>query len=78
MVVVLHPYLQRIIAHVLVAHVHYPEPCRNYPRDRDVGIGTKLWKAGMDRVYLPFYRSFMIKDQGEHSPSSALTTGLQR
>jgi hypothetical protein len=39
--------------------------CRNYPGDRDVGIGTKLWKTGMDRVYLPFYRSFMIKDQGE-------------
>ncbi|CAL5220530.1 g2563 [Coccomyxa viridis] len=36
----------------------------NYPKDRDVGIGTKLWKTGMDRVYLPFYRSFMVKDQG--------------
>jgi len=39
--------------------------CRNYPKDRDVGFGTKLWKTGMDRVYLPFYRSLMIKDQGE-------------
>ena len=38
--------------------------CRNYPKDRDVGLGTKLWKTGMDRVYLPFYRSFMVKDQG--------------
>ena len=39
--------------------------CRNYPKDRDVGFGTKLWKTGMDGVYLPFYRSLMIKDQGE-------------
>ena len=39
--------------------------CRNYPVDRDVGFGTKAWKTGMDRIYLPFYRSFMIKDKGE-------------
>lgn len=45
--------------------------CRNYPHDRDVGFGTKLWKTGMDRVYLPFYRSFMIKDQGEAWQSSS-------
>ncbi|CAK0783545.1 hypothetical protein CVIRNUC_006744 [Coccomyxa viridis] len=36
----------------------------NYPGDRDVGFGTKAWKTGMDRIYLPFYRSFMIKDKG--------------
>ena len=37
-----------------------------------MGLGTKLWKTGMDRVYLPFYRSFMIKDQGKDNVTSAL------
>ncbi len=44
--------------------------CRNYPGDRDVGFGTKAWKTGMDRIYLPFYRSFMIKDKGERIAQS--------
>ena len=26
--------------------------------------GTQAWKFGMDRVYLPFYKRFMIKDKG--------------
>mmetsp|Transcript_12718 Transcript_12718/g.25146 ORF Transcript_12718/g.25146 Transcript_12718/m.25146 type:complete len:103 (+) Transcript_12718:566-874(+) len=30
----------------------------NYPK-RDVPKGTRLWKFGMDRVYGPFYRTFM-------------------
>ncbi len=34
----------------------------NYPGDAPAG--TQLWKFGMDRVYLPFYRTFMIKDKG--------------
>lgn len=24
-----------------------------------------MWKFGMDRVYLPFYRNLMIKDKGK-------------
>ncbi len=35
----------------------------NYPR-QGTSTGTKLWKFGMDRVYAPFYRNFMIKDKG--------------
>ena len=43
----------------------------NYP-ETDVGgkgearvqipLGTKAWKFGMDRVYLPFYRRAMVRD----------------
>lgn len=42
----------------------------NYP-ETDVGegearvqipLGTKAWKFGMDRVYLPFYRKAMVRD----------------
>ncbi len=28
---------------------------------------TQAWKFGMDRIYGPFYRSFMIKDRGERA-----------
>mmetsp|Transcript_20638 Transcript_20638/g.29858 ORF Transcript_20638/g.29858 Transcript_20638/m.29858 type:complete len:215 (-) Transcript_20638:144-788(-) len=34
----------------------------NYPSNDNVPALTKLWKFGMDQVYLPFYRNFMIKD----------------
>ena len=35
----------------------------NYPGS-GTPRGTKAWKFGMDRVYLPFYKKFMIKDKG--------------
>ena len=35
----------------------------NYPGS-GTPRGTQAWKFGMDRVYLPFYKSFMIKDKG--------------
>lgn len=35
----------------------------NYP-PAGTAFGTRLWKFGMDKVYLPFYRRFMIKDPG--------------
>ena len=35
----------------------------NYP-STGVGNRVKLWKFGMDRVYLPFYKRFMIADKG--------------
>jgi len=31
----------------------------------EVPLGTKLWKAGMDKVYLPFYKNFMVGREGE-------------
>jgi hypothetical protein len=30
-----------------------------------VPVGTALWKLGMDRVYLPFYKRFMVGKSGE-------------
>ncbi|EIE18708.1 hypothetical protein COCSUDRAFT_20322 [Coccomyxa subellipsoidea C-169] len=38
--------------------------CLNYPSQ--VPGGTKLFKFGMDRIYLPVYRNFMIKEKGEY------------
>lgn len=35
----------------------------NYPGS-GTPKGTQAWKFGMDRVYLPFYKRFMIKDKG--------------
>jgi hypothetical protein len=35
----------------------------NYPEGDNIPLGTRLWKFGMDRVYLPFYRNFMVRDR---------------
>ena len=35
----------------------------NYPDGKEtLPLGTKAWKFGMDRVYLPFYRKAMVTD----------------
>ena len=39
----------------------------NYPGS-GTPKGTQAWKFGMDRVYLPFYKNFMIKDKGNCPP----------
>ena len=39
----------------------------NYPGS-GTPKGTQAWKFGMDRVYLPFYKNFMIKDKGDCHP----------
>ena len=39
----------------------------NYPGS-GTPKGTQAWKFGMDRVYLPFYKNFMIKDKGNCRP----------
>lgn len=28
-----------------------------------IPIGSRLWKKGMDKVYLPFFKNFMVKDR---------------
>ena len=33
-------------------------------RASNLAIGTRAWKFGMDRIYLPFYRTFMIREKG--------------
>jgi hypothetical protein len=35
----------------------------NYP-STGTPRNVQLWKFGMDRVYLPFYKRFMIADKG--------------
>lgn len=42
----------------------------NYPGE-DVPQGTWLWKQGMDRVYLPFYKSFMIDSPSKFDAAMA-------
>ena len=31
-----------------------------------IPIGSRLWKFGMDRIYKPFYKNFMIQDRTEY------------
>jgi hypothetical protein len=33
------------------------------PSVSSVPVGSKLWKKGMDKIYLPFYKKFMVKDR---------------
>lgn len=35
----------------------------SYPTETP--FGTKIWKWGMDKVYLPFYKRFMVTDRGQ-------------
>ena len=35
-----------------------------YPKS-GTPFGTQLWKFGMDQIYAPFYKSFMIGDKGK-------------
>ena len=41
------------------------ENLRRLPRV-PVPLGTRLWKFGMDQVYLPFYRRAMIRDRNRY------------
>lgn len=36
------------------------------PRVDSIPIGSKLWKRGMDKVYLPFFKTFMIKNRSRY------------
>lgn len=31
-----------------------------------IPIGSRLWKNGMDQVYLPFFKNFMVKDRSRY------------
>lgn len=35
----------------------------NYP-SAGTSLGTRAWKFGMDAIYGPFYKAFMIHDRG--------------
>lgn len=36
------------------------------PSVEKVPLGSRLWKFGMDKVYLPFYKNFMIKNRDKY------------
>jgi hypothetical protein len=36
------------------------------PRVDFIPLGSKLWKRGMDMVYHPFFKSFMVKDRSRY------------
>jgi hypothetical protein len=31
-----------------------------------IPVGSRLWKKGMDSIYLPFYKNFMIKNRTKY------------
>jgi hypothetical protein len=33
------------------------------PSVESIPLGSALWKQGMDRIFLPFYKNFMVKDR---------------
>jgi len=35
----------------------------NYPDSNEIPFGTKVWKFGMDKVYLPFYKRLMVTNR---------------
>lgn len=67
-----------------VVYVHHPSGVLfvtdlfwNYP-GKAVPPGTFVWKQGMDKVYLPFYKSFMLKrkDKFEERLRTVLSWGF--
>mmetsp|Transcript_15897 Transcript_15897/g.38970 ORF Transcript_15897/g.38970 Transcript_15897/m.38970 type:complete len:151 (+) Transcript_15897:707-1159(+) len=40
------------------------------PSVESIPLGSKLWKFGMDKIYLPFYKNFMIKDETKYNEVS--------
>ncbi|CAJ1960921.1 unnamed protein product [Cylindrotheca closterium] len=42
------------------------------PSVESIPFGSKLWKFGMDKVYLPFYKKFMINDERKYSEVSKI------
>ena len=56
--------LQVIFLHIPTGTLVVTDLFWNYPA-KDVPFGTWLWKQGMDRIYLPFYNTFMIKNKGK-------------
>lgn len=36
------------------------------PPVSSIPIGSRLWKKGMDNIFLPFYKNFMVKDRTKY------------
>ena len=48
-----------------VPNSHLEESAKDWelaPSVDGIPIGSRLWKQGMDKIYLPFYKKFMVKD----------------
>ncbi|KAL3912620.1 MAG: hypothetical protein SGARI_001061 [Bacillariaceae sp.] len=45
------------------SHLEGPKDWELAPSVNGIPIGSRLWKQGMDKVYLPFYKNFMVKNQ---------------
>lgn len=43
----------------------------NYPA-QGTSTRTRIWKAGMDKLFAPFYFNLMIKDRGTPAPSACM------
>jgi len=37
------------------------------PSVDSIPLGTQLWKQAMDKIYLPFYKNFMVKDRTKYN-----------
>jgi hypothetical protein len=44
------------------SHLEVPRDWELAPFVSGILFGSRLWKQGMDKIYLPFYRKFMVKD----------------
>ena len=49
------------------SHLEGPKDWELAPSVPGVPLGSRLWKQGMDKVYLPFYKNFMVKDQSYYN-----------
>lgn len=62
-------FLHKPTGTLLVTDAWWNYPLR-YPTEageQAVPRGTWLWKQGMDKVYAPFYKALMIKDEGAYA-----------
>jgi hypothetical protein len=45
------------------------------PAVEEIPVGSKLWKFGMDKVFYPFYKKFMIKDKSKYDEMVKIILG---
>lgn len=55
-------WLQVLFCHAPSESLFVTDFFWNYP-EAGLPLGSALWKLGMDRVYLPFYTTFMVRDK---------------
>lgn len=45
------------------------------PSVESIPLGSRLWKQGMDKIYLPFFKKFMIKDRARYEEMLKVVVG---